>query len=70
MPISSAVSAQILSEFRSSLSDVCDVLTVIEVALSFLSSAGGKPEMLVSEYLHRVLRMPGDAGLRSPKVMF
>ena len=26
--------------------------------------------MLLSEYLHRVLRMPGDAGLRSPKVMF
>ena len=70
MPISAAVSAQILSDFHSSLSEVCDVLSVVQIALGFLSSAGGKPEMLLSEYLHHVLRMTGDTGLRSPKVIW
>ena len=55
-------------EFRSNLSDIYDSLTSLNIAISFLSSTGGRENMLVSDYLHQVLRMPKEAGLRSGKV--
>lgn len=65
--MSSAVSSQILGEFRS-LTDVCDVLSSLDIAIGFLSSTGGSPEKLLKDYLQHVLRMPQQNSLRSLKV--
>lgn len=67
VPLSSAVSHQILGEFRS-LTDICDVLSSLDIAIGFLSSTGGSPDMLLNHYLQRVLRMPHQNSLRSLKV--
>ncbi|XP_022783821.1 E3 ubiquitin-protein ligase rnf213-alpha-like [Stylophora pistillata] len=67
VPLSSAVSSQILGEFRSSLTDVCDVLSSLDIAIGFLSSTGGSPEKLLNDYLQHVLRMPQQNSLRSLK---
>lgn len=66
VPLSSAVSRQVISEFRS-LTDICDVLSSLDIAIGFLSSTGGSPERLLSDYLGRVLRMQQNT-LRSLKV--
>ena len=66
VPLSSAVSRQVISEFRS-LTDICDVLSSLDIAIGFLSSTGGTPERLLSDYLGRVLRMQQNT-LRSLKV--
>ncbi|XP_068694638.1 E3 ubiquitin-protein ligase rnf213-alpha-like [Montipora foliosa] len=66
IPLSSAVSRQIITDFRS-LTDICDVLSSLDIAIGFLSSTGGKPDMLLNEYLGRVLRMPQQNSLRSLK---
>ena len=65
--LSSAVSRQIISDFRS-LTDICDVLSSLDIAIGFLSSTGGPPDMLLNDYLGRVLRMPQQKSLRSLKV--
>lgn len=67
VPLSSAVSSQILGEFRSSLTDVCDVLSSLDIAIGFLSLTGGSPEKLLNDYLQHVLRMPQQNSLRSLK---
>ena len=64
--LSSAVSRQVISEFRS-LTDICDALSSLDIAIGFLSSTGGAPERLLSNYLERVLRMQQNT-LRSLKV--
>ena len=64
--LSSAVSRQVISESRS-LTDICDVLSSLDIAIGFLSSTGGAPERLLSDYLGRVLRMQQNT-LRSLKV--
>ena len=64
--LSSAVSRQVISEFRS-LTDICDVLSSLDIAIGFLSSTGGAPERLLSNYLEGVLRMQQNT-LRSLKV--
>ncbi|XP_020616489.1 E3 ubiquitin-protein ligase RNF213-like [Orbicella faveolata] len=66
VPLSSAVSHQILGEFRS-LTDICDVLSSLDIAVGFLSSTGGSPDMLLNHYLQHVLRMPHQNSLRSLK---
>ena len=66
VPLSSAVSRQVISEFRS-LTDICEVLSSLDIAIGFLSSTGGTPERLLSDYLGRVLRMQQNT-LRSLKV--
>ena len=66
VPLSSAVSRQVISEFRS-LTDICDVLSSLDIAIGFLSSTGGAPERLLSDYLGGVLRMQQNT-LRSLKV--
>ncbi|CAH3189324.1 unnamed protein product [Porites lobata] len=65
VPLSSAVSRQVISEFRS-LTDICDVLSPLDIAIGFLSSTGGAPERLLSNYLGGVLRMQQNT-LRSLK---
>ena len=61
------VQDQILSELKQ-LTDVCDVLKSLHIAIGFLSSAGGDPFMSVHEYLHSGLKMPLGNGLKSGKV--
>ena len=56
VPLSSAVSRQVISEFRS-LTDICDVLSSLDIAIGFLSSTGGAPDRFLGNYLGRVLRM-------------
>lgn len=61
------MSHQILGEFRS-LTDICDVLSSLDIAIGFLSSTGGSPDMLLNDYLQGVLRMSQQNSLRSLKV--
>ncbi|XP_067056125.1 E3 ubiquitin-protein ligase rnf213-alpha-like isoform X2 [Acropora muricata] len=65
-PLNSTVSRQIITEIRS-LTDICDVLSSLDIAIGFLSSTGGKSDMLLEEYLREVLRMDEQNCLRSLK---
>ena len=67
-PISRVVEGQIVADFRSSLSDVCDVLSSLDIAIGFLASSGGQKERTLKSYLHEVLKLPGERGLKSPTV--
>lgn len=49
-------SSGIISELPS-LSDVCETLSVVEVALGFLAMTGGDQHMPLEEYLERKLHM-------------
>ncbi|XP_015765613.1 PREDICTED: E3 ubiquitin-protein ligase RNF213-like [Acropora digitifera] len=64
--MSRAIEGQIISDLRSSLSEVCDVLSSLDIAIGFLSSSGGQTEMELKWYLHGVLKLPRERGLRSP----
>ncbi|XP_067057901.1 E3 ubiquitin-protein ligase rnf213-alpha-like isoform X3 [Acropora muricata] len=64
--ISRAIEGQIISDLRSSLSEVCDVLSSLDIAIGFLSSSGGQTGMSLKWYLHEVLKLPRERGLRSP----
>ncbi|XP_068759451.1 E3 ubiquitin-protein ligase rnf213-alpha-like isoform X4 [Montipora capricornis] len=64
--ISRAIEGQIISDLRSSLSEVCDVLSSLDIAIGFLSSSGGQTGMPLKWYLHEVLKLPRERGLRSP----
>ena len=66
--ISRVIEGQIISDLRSSLSDVCDVLSSLDIAIGFLASSGGQTEMSLRSYLHEVLKLPRDRGLKSPTV--
>ena len=66
--LSRAIEGQIISDLRSSLSEVCDVLSSLDIAIGFLSSSGGQTEMELKWYLHGVLKLPRERGLRSPTV--
>lgn len=50
-----------------SYSDVCEALSVIEVTLGFLGTAGGDPNMHLNVYVQDILRM-GDQMTPSLKV--
>ena len=65
--LSRPVQDQILNELNQ-LTDVCDVLKSLHIAIGFLSSAGGDPSMPVQEYLHSGLKMAQKDGLKSGKV--
>ena len=66
--LSRAIEGQIISDLRSSLSEVCDVLSSLDIAIGFLSSSGGQTGMQLKWYLHAVLKLPRERGLRSPTV--
>ncbi|CAB4012406.1 Hypothetical predicted protein [Paramuricea clavata] len=60
------VQDQILNELIQ-LTDVCDALKSLHIAIGFLSSAGGDPSMSIREYLHSGLKMTRTNGLKSGK---
>ncbi|XP_068731195.1 E3 ubiquitin-protein ligase rnf213-alpha-like [Montipora capricornis] len=64
--VSRAIEAQVISDLRSSLSAVCDVLSSLDIAIGFLSSSGGQNTMPLKWYLHEVLKLPRERGLKSP----
>ncbi|XP_074628909.1 E3 ubiquitin-protein ligase rnf213-alpha-like isoform X2 [Acropora palmata] len=64
--MSRAIESQIISDLRSSLSEICDVLSSLDIAIGFLSSSGGQTGMPLKWYLHEVLKLPRERGLRSP----
>ena len=68
MELSRPVQDQILNEFNQ-LTDVCDVLKSLNIAIGFLSSAGGDPLMSIYDYLHSGLKMTVKSGLKSRKVI-
>lgn len=63
--ISRVIEGQIVVDFRSSLSDVCDVLSSLDIAIGFLASSGGQSERPLKWYLHEVLKLPKERGLKS-----
>ena len=67
-PISRVVESQIINDLRSSLSDICDVMSSLDIAIGFLASSGGQPESPLKWYLHDVLKLPNDQGLKSATV--
>jgi len=49
--------------------DVSDLLSMLELAIGFLSAAGGNPEMKINDYLKTVLLLSeGKSNLKSKKV--
>ena len=66
--ISRVIEGQIIVDLRSSLSDVCDVLSSLDIAIGFLASSGGQPEKTLKWYLHDVLKLSTERGLKSPTV--
>ena len=67
-PIQGHIRTQILSELKD-VRDVSDLLSMLELAIAFLSTAGGNPEMKISEYLKTVLLLSeGKSNLKSKKV--
>lgn len=66
-PIDSRSRTQILAELKD-LRDVSDLLSTLEMAVGFLSKAGGNPETKICDYLKRVLRLSdGKSSLKSKK---
>ncbi len=63
--ISRVIAGQIIVDFRSSMTDVCDVLSSLDIAIGFLASSGGQPEKPLKWYLHEVLKFPKERGLKS-----
>ena len=66
--ISRVIESQIINDLRSSLSDVCDVMSSLDIAIGFLASSGGQPQRPLKLYLHEVLKLPKDRGLKSATV--
>ena len=67
-PISRVIEGQIIADLRSSLSDVCDVLSSLDIAIGFLASSGGQEGRQLKSYLHETLKLPKERGLKSPTV--
>uniref|UniRef100_A0A665VK89 Uncharacterized protein n=1 Tax=Echeneis naucrates TaxID=173247 RepID=A0A665VK89_ECHNA len=53
-----------------SYSEVCEALSILEVALGFLAMTGGEPHMQLSLYLEEVLRMGNQMAPHFLKVTF
>ena len=67
-PIPGHIRSQILSELKD-LRDVSELLSMLEMAIGFLSTAGGNPQMKISDYLKSVLLLSeGKSSLKSKKV--
>ena len=67
-PIDGHTRTQILSELKD-LRNVSDLLSILEMAVGFLSMAGGDPETKICDYLRNVLRLgDGKSNLKSKKV--
>ena len=67
-PIPGHIRAQILSELKD-VRNVCELLSTLEMAIGFLSAAGGDPEMKINDYFRTVLLIAdGKSNLKSKKV--
>lgn len=55
-PLTSLSSSGIIAELQS-LSDVCESLSAVEVALGFLAMTGGDEHMALEDYLEKRLQM-------------
>lgn len=67
-PIDGHTRTQILSELKD-LGNISDLLSTLEMAIGFLSTAGGDPERKIFDYLKNVLRLSdGKSNLKSKKV--
>ena len=67
-PIESRIRTQILSELKD-LGNISDLLSTLEMAIGFLSTAGGDPERKIFDYLKNVLHLSdGKSNLKSKKV--
>ncbi|KAK3715936.1 hypothetical protein QZH41_016501 [Actinostola sp. cb2023] len=66
----SASSVKMINSELRRLNDVCEVKDSLELAIGFLGSSGGKPDQLISEYLHDILCIPQERGLRSRRSSF
>ncbi|XP_022803330.1 E3 ubiquitin-protein ligase rnf213-alpha-like isoform X2 [Stylophora pistillata] len=64
--ISRVIESQIIVDLRSSLPDVCSVMSSLDIAIGFLASSGGQSKKPLKLYLHEVLKLPKDRGLKSP----
>ena len=66
-PIESRIRTQILSELKD-LGNISDLLSTLEMAIGFLSTAGGDPERKIFDYLKNVLHLSdGKSNLKSKK---
>ncbi|XP_078382607.1 E3 ubiquitin-protein ligase rnf213-alpha-like isoform X3 [Oculina patagonica] len=66
-PIPGHIRAQILSELKD-LRNVRDLLSTLDMAIGFLSTAGGDPEMKINDYFKTVLLLTdGKTNLKSKK---
>nr|XP_006819936.1 PREDICTED: E3 ubiquitin-protein ligase RNF213-like [Saccoglossus kowalevskii] len=54
--LSKAIQHQIVTEMKS-LTDVCDSLACLDIAIGFLASSGGKADMYIIKYLVDTLKM-------------
>ncbi|PFX19443.1 E3 ubiquitin-protein ligase RNF213 [Stylophora pistillata] len=68
--ITRVIESQIIVDLRSSLSDVCDVMSSLDIAIGFLASSGGQPQRPLKWYLHEVLKLRKERGLKSPTEPF
>ena len=67
-PIESRIRTQILSELKD-LGNISDLLSTLEMAIGFLSTAGGDPERKIFDYLKNVLHLSdGKSNLKSKKI--
>lgn len=67
-PIPGHIRIQILSELKD-LRNVYDLLSTLEMAIGFLSTAGGDPEMNINDYFKTVLLLTdGKSNIKSKKV--
>lgn len=64
--MSACVKKHILSELRD-LTDVYNVLSLLDIVIGFVVSTGGCPEMLIHSYMHDALKLPAESSLVSPK---
>ncbi|XP_046860857.1 E3 ubiquitin-protein ligase RNF213-like [Xenia sp. Carnegie-2017] len=65
--LSRQVRHQIFSELNQ-LPEICDVLKYLHIVIGFLSSAGGNPGMLISDYMKSALKLDPENVLKSGKV--
>lgn len=66
-PLTSLNSSGLISELQS-LSDVCETLSAVEIALGFLAMTGGDRHMPLEEYLEKKLHMENQTAPHILKV--
>ena len=65
--LSKAVQQQIVAELND-LTDICSVISNLEIGIGFLMASGGSSDMLLADYMESVLKMRPDTALVSRKL--